>query len=385
MKRIGRIAVLTAALSLALAPADARDPESNLAPDAPVALLVDLSAGGEVLYAREPDARFLPASVTKAMTALVAFELIRAGQLDEDRLITAKPETVARWAGKGTSMHLAPGQQARVRDLLGAITTVSANDGAAVLAEGVSGSVAGWTALMNAEAARLGMKGSHFGTPNGWPDQGRTYVTARDLIRLADALINRHPELYRRYFGRASFAWNGLTQLNHDPIRGSVPGADGIKTGHTFEAGFTFLGSAQRDGRRLVLVTARSWSTDGRAKAARQLLEWGFAEWDSRPLLRAGQQVATARVQLGDARNLPLVAPRAFAVAVPKGSGAQVTTRIRYDGPLRPPIRKGALVAALEVTIPGQPALILPLVAGEAVRPAGPIDRLLNGLARVLG
>ncbi|MGH6785325.1 MAG: D-alanyl-D-alanine carboxypeptidase family protein [Novosphingobium sp.] len=350
------------------------------AKDAPVALLVDLTAGGQVLFAREAEGAFLPASITKVMTAYVAFEAIRAGRLREDQVLVARPETVAKWAWKGTTMRLEPGQAVRVGDLLSGIAIASANDGAAVLAEGAAGSVEAWVALMNAEAMRLGMKGSRFGTPNGWPDQGVTRVTPRDLVRLTDALVHRHPQLYRRYFGRSAFTFNSAVLKNHDPTLGLVAGADGIKTGHTFEAGYTFLGSAQRNGRRLVVVTGRSWSTDGRARAARDLLEWGFTAWDSRQLIHAGQIVGEARVQQGDARSVALTTPRGYTLAVPKGSNARPVTRVRYDGPLRAPLAKGARVAVLEIETSAAAPVVVPLYAAEAVGRAGPLDRLVNGL-----
>lgn len=347
---------------------------------APVALLVDLSAG-QTLYARDAEKRFLPASMTKAMSALIAFDLIRAGKLREDAVFTVLPETAARWAGKGTTLNLRAGEQVRVGNLLMGLTTVSANDAAVVLAEGALGSNEAWLAAMNARARALGMNGSHFATPNGFPDRGQTYVTARDLMRLANALIGEHPQLYRRYFGHPAMDWRGARLTSHDPFAGGVlPGADGIKTGHTFEAGFNFLGAVERGGRRLVLVVAGVWSEPQRAAAAKALAEWGYAAWDSRPLGDAGMVVGQARVQQGDARRVPLALPRKFTLAVPKGTHPAVTTRIVYTGPLQAPIPKGAQVAGLEVQIAGQPVHYLPLVTTQAVGKAGPFDRLRNGL-----
>lgn len=373
------------AVSLGILPATGAVPQPALPEvDAKVALLVDLGAN-QVLYEREASKSFLPASMTKAMTALVAFDLIRQGRLREDQLFTVSPEAAAQWSGQGTTFNLSAGREVAVRDLIAGITTASANDAAVVLAEGASGSVANWTALMNAEAKRLGMKDSHFGTPNGWPDGGKTKVSARDLVRLADALINGHPELYRRYFGRPTIDWNGTTLANRDPTIGVVVGADGIKTGHTLEAGYNFLGSAVRGERRLVSVVAGAPSEEARAAASRALLEWGFAAWDSKPLVRAGQAIGSAKVQQGDARSVGLIAPRSFSLAVPKGTQAKVVTRIRYDGPLRAPIAQGALVAGLEVTIDGRPSHVLPLVAAAPVASAGPLDRLINGLLGLFG
>jgi D-alanyl-D-alanine carboxypeptidase (penicillin-binding protein 5/6) len=348
--------------------------------DAPVVLLVDLSAG-QTLYAHEAERRLLPASIVKAMSALVAFDLIAEGKLSEDALITVRSETATRWAGKGTTLSLRPGEQVRVRDLLMGLTTVSANDAAVALAEGALGSNEAWIAAMNARARRLGMNGSRFATANGFPDGGKTYVTARDLVRLAQALISDHPALYRRYIGRKSMVWRGMALFSHDPFAGgALAGADGIKTGHTAEAGFNFLGAVERDGRRLVLVIGGAQNEDLRARAATGLAEWGYSAWDSRSFLGPGQRIGSARVQNGDRRRVALAVPRRFTLAVPQGFDAKVGARVVYRGPLRAPIARGAQVAGLEVTIEGQPVHYLPLVADESVNKAGPIDRIVNGL-----
>lgn len=346
---------------------------------APVALVVDLTAG-QTLYAHEAERQFLPASMTKAMSALIAFDLIKGGKLDEDAVVTVRAETAQRWAGKGTTLSLRPGEQVRVGDLLMGMTTVSANDASVALAEAALGSTAAWVAAMNARAADIGMTGSRFGTPSGWPDKGITRVNARDLVRLARALIVEHPELYRRYFGHQAMDWRGVRLTSHDPFAGVLAGADGIKTGHTREAGFNFLGAAQRDGRRLIVVVAGARTEPDRAAAARSLAEWGYAAWDSRPFVRAGQVVGEARVQRGDARRVPLALPRGFAITVPKGAAPKVATRIVYTGPLRAPLAKGVTVAGLEVRIEGRPPHYLPLVTTQAVGEAGPIDRIVNGL-----
>lgn len=215
---------------------------------APIALLVDLSAE-QTLFSRNGEVPFLPASMTKAMTALIAFDLIKAGKLREDARYTVRASTAARLSGKGTTLSLRPGERIRVSDLLDGVITASANDAAAVLAEGALGSQAAWHAAMNARARALGMKGSHFASANGLPDDGRTRVAARDMILLGQALIAEHPELYRRYFGRRDMVWKGQRLSSRNPLAGHVLGGDGIKTGHTREAGYTFLGAVERKGR----------------------------------------------------------------------------------------------------------------------------------------
>jgi len=349
---------------------------------APVALLVDLSAG-QTLYARNAERRLLPASMTKAMTALLAFDLIAAGELDENAEVAVRPETAAQWAGQGTSLYLKPGQKVRVRELLLGVTTVSANDASVALAEAALGSTAAWTARMNQRAASLGMRGSAFRTPNGWPDGGKTYVTARDMVRLARALIHEHPQLYRRYFGHRAMDWQGQRFPNHDPFAGVVTGADGIKTGFTNEAGFSYLGTARRDGQRLVLVLAGVENGRLRARLAKAYVEWGFAAFERRQLFAPGAVVGKARVQNGAARSIALRAAGPIAINLPKGSDARLAATIRYDGPLRAPIAAGQEVAMLEVTARGVAPARIPLYAAAAVDKAGPLDRIVNALAGI--
>lgn len=361
----------------------AQRPKSPVgASQAPIALLVDLSAG-QTLFERNADQRFLPASMTKAMTALVALDLIAAGKLQERAVVTVSPRA-ARLAGVGTTLSLRSGQQVSVSDLLRGVTIASANDATVALAEGALGSEGAWLAAMNARAKALGMADSYFASANGLPDGGRTQVTARDMVRLARALFHDHPQLYRRYFEPKTMEWQGLRLASRNPINGVVAGADGIKTGHTREAGYTFLGAVERDGRRLVLVVARAPDEASRAKAARGLAEWGYAAWDSQPLVRAGQFVGTAQVQQGAAREVGLMPLRDWRVALPKGSIAPVSTRIVYRGPLVAPLAKGQVVAGLEVTIAGQPPHDIPLATTAAVNSAGAFDRLVNGLLGLL-
>ncbi|HET9628433.1 MAG TPA: D-alanyl-D-alanine carboxypeptidase family protein [Novosphingobium sp.] len=361
---------------------DPRQPPASLDP-VPLAILVDLGSG-QVLYAKEPDRRFMPASITKVMTLYVAFELISRGQLNENQTFRMSEDAWKHWHGVGSTMFLDREHEVTVHDLLMGIANVSANDGCVVMAEGAAGSVANWVALMNAEARRIGMTNSHYGTPNGWMDEGQTYVTPRDLATLAAAMLRRHPDLYHRYIGHQTSTWNGITQHNHDPILGKVPGADGIKTGFTNQAGYGFLGSAERNGRRLVMVIGSAEKPKERARAAADLMDWGFAAFDSRPLFAAGAEVAHARVQDGEARSVPLLAPTAYSATSPRGTRAPVSLRLVYDGPLQAPIRKGDAVAALEIRIGNGAPQKVPLVAGADVARAGPFRRLLNGLAGLL-
>ncbi len=358
-------------------------PNTNLA--APIAYLIDLGSG-RVLFERESRRRFLPASLTKIMTAYVAFELMQAGRLQPNQRFAMSDPAFKQWHQVGSTMFLGRGQVVSVDTLLLGIMTVSANDGCIVLAEGASGSVGAFVTLMNAEAKRLGMADSHFGSPNGWPDQGATYTSARDLAILTRAMLTRHPAYYRRYVGHPGMIFNGIHQDNHVPLFGRVAGADGVKTGFTNEAGYGLVGSAMRHGRRLVMVVGgydRAWQ---RARESRALLEWGFSGWQTQRLFDAGTTVAEARVQGGSARDIPLIAPLAYYVTYPAGSTAPpVKLTVRYEGPLRAPLAKGAEVATLRVWTPGEAPRDLPLLAGASTGVAGPLARLRNGLLGLAG
>ena len=378
-------------IAAAAAPAAARAPSIDTA--APVALLVDLSSGA-TLFARDIDRPIPPASMAKMMTTEVAFELIDSGKLALDKMCTVRPETWQRWHGPaaGSTMFLSPNERVSVEDLLHGIVTLSGNDASVVLAECIAGSEQAFTEQMNALARTLGMRSSRFGNSNGWPDEGRTLVTARDLATLARASIERHPKLYKQFYGQPSFTWGrtmgsgqGITQGNRNPLLGKVAGADGLKTGHTAEAGYGFTGSAEQNGRRLIMVVAGLDTYNQRIAESVKLMEWGFNAWTTRPLFRAGQRVGSAKVQFGGEDEVALVAPRNLALTIPAGPASGATSmRIRYKGPIAAPVAKGAHVADLVVSTPlGEQ--VMPLAAAEAVDEAGFFGRAWIGLKQLLG
>ncbi len=387
-RHLRRIATLCVAASILLnVPAVAQRETVPAVPaqeEVPIALLVDVTSG-QVLYARNASRRFVPASITKVMTMFLAFELIESGRLDLRQTLVVPRDVAKEWGGKGSSMFLQEGDRVQLADVLTGIANVSANDGAVLLATQSAGSVAGWTALMNAEARSIGMAQSHFGTPNGWPDEGRTFTTANDLVTLADTMIRRHPEKFATFIGQPGFRYREITQSNHDPLIGKVQGADGIKTGYTNEAGFGYLGTVKRNGQRLVMVVAGVSGGAARARAARSFIEWGFTAFDRQRLFAKGESVGLARVQDGSARSVELVTDRPVAVNVPKGKAAQVRMEITYDGPLRAPIAAGAPVAMLEITVPDMEPARIPLMAKTTIEKAGPLARVFNAVAGWLG
>jgi serine-type D-Ala-D-Ala carboxypeptidase (penicillin-binding protein 5/6) len=197
---------LLAALSLAVYPVSAAAPPFDTA--APVAYMVDLSSGA-VLYAKDADRRMPPASMAKMMTVYVAFDMIQKGELKLDQMYEVRPETWQKWHGPsaGSTMFLSSGEKVSVENLLKGIVTLSGNDACIVLAEGIAGTEEAFTQRMNAAAKKVGLTNSNFGTSNGWPDEGRTYTTARDLATLAKATIDDFPELYRQFYSLKEFTW----------------------------------------------------------------------------------------------------------------------------------------------------------------------------------
>ena len=360
--------------------------------EAPIAYMKDLSSGA-VLYNKGGQTRMPPATMAKMMTAHVAFRLIQRGELKLDTMFTVRPETWKQWHGPqaGSTMFLSAGEQVSVENLLHGIVTLSGNDACVVLAEGIAGTEQAFVAQMNEEAKRLGLANSHFGTSNGWPDEGVTYVTAEDLASLAQATIEETPDLYKRFYAARSFTWGktmggaDISQGNRNPILGKIAGADGLKTGHTQEAGYGFTGSAEQDGRRLVMVVAGLTSFNGRIGESVRFMDWGFKAWKAQPLFKKGAVVETAEVQLGSATTVPLVAPHNMAVTLPRTASSNVKVKVVYTGPIKAPIAKGQQIAQLIVQTPDTPPQVMPLVAGEDVAEAGMFGRIWNGMKSLFG
>ena len=358
-----------------------------------VAYLIDLSSGA-ILLSKNADVRMPPASMAKMMTTNVAFELIKKGDLKTDKMCTVRPETWQKWHGPqaGSTMFLSPNEQVSVDELLKGIITLSGNDASVVLAECIAGTEEAFTNIMNENAKRLGLTNSHFGNSNGWPDEGRTYVTARDLATLARAEIENYPDLYKKYYSLTEYTHGqtlgsgaAITQANRNPLLGKVPGADGLKTGHTEEAGYGFTGSAEQNGRRLIMVVAGLDSYNGRIQESVRLMQWGFNAWQSKPLFKAGTNVGSARVQMGSSSEVPLVAPRDLALTIPAGVLSKTgAMKIRYQGPVKAPIAKGQHIADLVVAMPDGEQ-VMPLVAGEDVGQAGFFGRIWIGLKQLFG
>lgn len=391
-------ATLLATLALAAAPSAI--PASGGAPvsrplyvtQAPIVMLKDLDSGA-ILFSRGADTRFAPASMAKVMTAYVVLDLLRKGELSRDRQFTMTEAIWRKWNGSngGSTMFLRTGEAVSVDELLKGLITVSGNDAAALLAVGIDGSEEAFVKRMNRVAADIGMTSSRFGTPSGWPDGGITKVSAADLITLADRLIRDHPDGYARYFSIPRLQHGKtpdgkpIVQRNRNPILGSFAGADGLKTGHTAEAGYCFLGSARRDGRRLVMVVAGMDSEKARRDEAMRLMRWGFEQWEGRELIPAGASLG--RIDVGEGRALAVTAETGMAVrmTVPKGYAGGYRAVLRARAPLAAPVARGTPIAELIVAPDGLPPQKTPLLAAADVPEGGWWARARTGFYRLTG
>ncbi|OYZ16845.1 MAG: D-alanyl-D-alanine carboxypeptidase [Sphingomonadales bacterium 28-64-96] len=371
------------ALFLAATPALAQAPAYTTA--APIAFLKDLQTG-RILLAKDADKRIPPASMGKMMSVYVAFKLIKSGEANLEQPILVREETWKKWNNQGSTMFLDVNSQVSVENLLHGIVTLSGNDACVVLAEGLGGTEANYVALMNREAKRLGLKSSNFANTNGWPDPNE-YVTARDLAMIAEATIRDFPDLYARFYQKEGFTWGktmgagqAITQGNRNPLLGKVAGADGLKTGHTEEAGYGFTGSAVQNGRRLVMVVAGLPSFGERVSASVDFMNWGFAAWQNIPLGKKGQVMGKVAISGAADPSIDAVAGKDLFVTLPRGFGMERKTSVEALPGLSAPLKAGQQVGNLVVTMPGQQPLKAPLVTPVAIEEAGMFRRAWNWL-----
>jgi len=367
---LARLTVL-ALLLLAAAlprPAPAQDVQTQTTP-ARAAIVIDLTSGA-ILLEKEADTPLPPASMSKLMTLDLVFEALESGRL----ALGDQFRTSAHAASMGGSkMFIREGESVRVEDLLRGVIIQSGNDAAVALAEAVSGTEQAFAALMNQRAAEMGLTSSHFTNATGWPDPDHR-MSPRDLATLATRIITRYPEHYA-LFAETEFTWDGITQANRNPLLGAGLGADGLKTGHTEEAGYGLVASAVRDGRRVLLVVNGLDSVQQRGQEAERLINWAFRAFDTRRLYKAGEPVTEAKVWIGAARTVPLAPARDVIVTVPYGmlEKAQITAVITE--PVPAPVEPGTEVGRIEVALPGVTPVSVPLVTAQAVERGGAMIR----------
>jgi len=342
------------------------------------ALLVDFETG-VTLLGKQPEERMPPASMSKLMTMYVVFEQLKRGHLRMDQMLTVSDTA---WRMGGSRMFLERNSTASVEELARGVIVQSGNDACVVLAEAISGSERVFAETMNTLGREIGLTSSVFRNATGWPDPEHR-MTARDLATLARRIILDHPEYYR-FYGERSFRWNNITQENRNPLLGRVNGADGLKTGHTEEAGFGLTASVKRGDRRLILVIGGLPSMRARAEEAERLIEWGFREFDNVVLFRAADTIDEVPVYLGDRPAVPLVGGRDVVATVPRGWRETLQARVRFEAPISAPVVKGQEIGQLEVSGRGVPAMTMPLYAGADVDRLGVVARIPAVISRML-
>jgi D-alanyl-D-alanine carboxypeptidase (penicillin-binding protein 5/6) len=326
-------------------------------PDVNGFVLMDVYSG-KILAAKNPDQRMEPASLTKMMTSYIISTALRAGRIHLDDLV---PISAEAWKTGGSKMFVKVGDRVTVRDLMQGIIVDSGNDACVAMADFVAGSQEGFVNLMNQEAARLGMVGTHFMDVNGLPDPNH-YSTPHDIALLAQALISDFPEDYR-WYSQKWFTYNGIRQPNRNRLLWSDPSVDGVKTGHTEGAGFCLVASAQRNGMRLVSVVMGAPTDQGRAQSSQQLLTYGFRFFESHKLYAANTALTQARVWYGAEKQIRVGLARDFYVAIPAGQYHNLKVARMLTPMLQAPIKRGQPVGAINITLNNKPVASAPLVA----------------------
>jgi D-alanyl-D-alanine carboxypeptidase (penicillin-binding protein 5/6) len=328
-----------------------------------------------VLAQDDADEQLPPASLTKLMTAYVVFDALRSGVIGID---DQAPVSVKAWRQGGTRMFIEPNSHVPVEDLVRGMLIQSGNDASVALAEHVAGSVDAFVVRMNAVAKKLGMNHSQWRNPHGLPARDH-YTTAHDLAILAKAIIAEFPEYYRLYSER-EFSYNGITQQNRNQLLWRDPSVDGMKTGHTSAAGYCLVSSAERQGMRLIAVVLGAQSPRQRNDGAKKLLDYGFANYETRKVYSAGQQIESAPVRGGDAEFAGVGPAADIFVTIPRGGYALLQASFDRLQDLAAPLAAGATVGSVDVSFAGKKLASTPLVVLTEVAEGGVWSRLRSAL-----
>jgi serine-type D-Ala-D-Ala carboxypeptidase (penicillin-binding protein 5/6) len=342
--------------------------------DARAYILVDFHTD-KILAASNAVARMDPASLTKLMTAYIVFQKLAAGQLKLDESVTVSEHA---WRSEGSRTFIEVGKPVPVEKLILGMIVQSGNDATIALAERVAGTEATFAQLMNVEAQRLGMTGTHFENSSGLPS-AEHYTTARDMSLLATALIRDYPQYYH-WFSLREFDYNGIRQQNRNGLLDRDPTVDGLKTGHTDSAGFCLVSSSLRNGMRLISVVLGSKSMRARENASSTLLGYGFAFYDTRLIAKAGTRLASMPVWKADSPSLEVGIAHDLYVTVPRASGAELKTAIDVRQRLIAPIGADENVGQLRVFAAGETIATVPVHPLHAVASGGWWRRLIDSI-----
>ncbi len=345
------------------------------------ALLMDATTG-QVLWQKDGFTPMPPASMSKLMTLELLFQRLKDGRM---KLTGTLPVSERAWRTQGSKMFVELGANISVEDLIRGIITQSGNDACVVVAESIGGTVEGFVKLMNDRAKQLGLAQSTFVNPDGLPDPPGQLMSALDLAKLSAHLINDYPQYYH-YFSEKSFTWHNITQPNRDLVISSLPGADGLKTGHTDAAGYGIDISAKRDNQRLILVLNGlrypQYHNDyfpnlKRAEEASRVMDMAFREFRSYPVFQAGQGVGQVAVLGGAVPNVPVMVQKPLAVTMQVDSHGAMKTDVKPDPGLTAPIAQGQRVGTVTISAPDFPGLTLPVYAAQPVAGASILQRMM--------
>lgn len=334
------------------------------------ALVMEVDTG-TVLLDKNADERIPPASMSKLMTAYVVFNYLKEGRakLDDELPVSEKA-----WRTGGSKMFVPLGDRVKISDLIHGMIVQSGNDACVVLAEGLAGSEAAFVDEMNREAQKIGLTNSHFANVDGLPNPDH-WMSAHDLAIVALRTIKDFPQFYEIY-GEKEFTFNKITQGNRNPLLYKDIGADGLKTGHTDEAGYSLVGSAKRGDRRVLVVLSGLPTAKARAQESERLIEWAFREYNTVRLFSAGATVDEAQVWLGEQPKVPLTVAKDLVVTMPHRSRKDMKVTVSYDQPVAAPIKKGQQLGKITVTIPDMAPVEMPLIAAADVERMGPLGRI---------
>ena len=351
--------------------------------DAREAILID-SATNAVLLSKNADVPMPPASMSKLMTAYLLFESLKEGRVSLDDKFRVSENAWQKGGAKSGSstMFLPPNSEARVEDLIRGIIVQSGNDACIVVAENLAGSEEAFARRMTEKARALGMRNSNFANATGWPDPDQR-MSAYDLAILAGSVLRDFPE-YFHYYDEREFTYNGIRQSNRNPLLYNYPGADGFKTGHTEEAGYGLTATAERDGRRLILVINGLESNKARATESAKLLDWGFREFDNYALFKAGDTVEVAPVWLGVTPTIEMKITRDVFITMSRKARRNMKVTVKYASPIPAPIQAGQQIGTVSITAPDFDTIVVPLTAAADNNQLGMFGRLGAALEFIL-
>ncbi len=344
------------------------------------AILIDTTTD-TVLYEKNADELMHPSSMSKLMTAYMLFDKLKDGSVKLDSKFMVSENA---WRKQGSKTFVTLGSEVAVEDLLRGIIIQSGNDACIVVAEGIAGSEEEFAKRMNAKAKEIGLKNSNFMNATGWPDENHK-VTARDLATLAKRIIDDFPEYYH-YYSELEFTFHGITQQNRNLLLRRSIGVDGLKTGHTEIAGYGITVSAKQGDRRLVLVVNGLSSEKERAEEAEKLIRYGFREYESRTIFKAGDIVTEAPVWMGQAETVKLTVDKDMTITLPISERGKIKFVAKFNSPIKAPIATGDVVGEINITLPEGGVITKPLKAAESVEKLSFFARIIANIKhRLLG